>query len=79
MNSLVSARSFLQTKSNVKAPQSGAIFGILKQMKESFEANLARAAKEENLGPPPWAPPGNTPEGKYESRWNFMKADGIKH
>merc|ERR1719353_1851771 len=29
------------------APQSGAIFGILKQMKESFETNLANSQKEE--------------------------------
>merc|ERR1719355_504108 len=30
------------------APQSGEIFGILRQMKETFEANLAAAQKEEN-------------------------------
>merc|ERR1719326_2678158 len=29
------------------APQSGAIFGILKQMKETFEANLSQAQKDE--------------------------------
>merc|ERR1719456_2080919 len=29
------------------APQSGAIFGILKQMKETFETNLASSQKEE--------------------------------
>merc|ERR1719478_1552673 len=29
------------------APQSGAIFGVLKQMKESFETNLASATSEE--------------------------------
>lgn len=29
------------------APQSGAIFGILKQMKESFETNLAESQKDE--------------------------------
>merc|ERR1719214_386365 len=29
------------------APQSGAIFGILRQMKESFETNLANSQKEE--------------------------------
>merc|ERR1719343_1378392 len=29
------------------APQSGEIFGILKQMKETFEANLSQAQKEE--------------------------------
>ena len=29
------------------APQSGAIFGVLKQMKESFEGNLASASDEE--------------------------------
>jgi chromosome segregation ATPase len=32
------------------APQSGAIFGILKQMKESFETNLANSQKEEMEG-----------------------------
>merc|ERR1719440_1964570 len=30
------------------APRSGQIFGILKQMKETFEANLASSQKEEN-------------------------------
>jgi len=30
------------------APQSGEIFGILRQMKETFEANLAESQKEEN-------------------------------
>merc|ERR1719265_2492873 len=30
-----------------EAPQSGAIFGILKKMKESFETNLATSTKEE--------------------------------
>merc|ERR1719473_446258 len=30
------------------APQSGQIFGILQQMKETFEANLASSQKEEN-------------------------------
>merc|ERR1719272_834960 len=29
------------------APQSGAIFGILSQMKETFEANLSQAQKDE--------------------------------
>merc|ERR1719372_2565 len=29
------------------APQSGEIFGILRQMKETFEANLANSQKEE--------------------------------
>merc|ERR1719434_636538 len=29
------------------APQSGEIFGILKQMKETFETNLAASQKEE--------------------------------
>merc|ERR1719190_127994 len=29
------------------APQSGEIFGILRQMKETFEANLASSQKEE--------------------------------
>merc|ERR1719355_218952 len=30
------------------APQSGEIFGILRQMKDTFEANLAESQKEEN-------------------------------
>lgn len=38
--------AFIQTQ-NV-APQSGAIFGILKAMKESFETNLAQSQKEES-------------------------------
>merc|ERR1719329_1373637 len=40
--------SFIQSASTQKyAPQSGEIFGILEQMKESFEANLAELQKEE--------------------------------
>merc|ERR1712110_1099435 len=30
------------------APQSGEIFGILRQMKDTFEANMAESQKEEN-------------------------------
>merc|ERR1719506_1370102 len=40
--------SFIQESASAKyAPQSGEIFGILEQMKESFEANLAELQKEE--------------------------------
>jgi hypothetical protein len=39
--------SLLQQAGEAQAPQSGAIFGILKQMKESFATNLASAQKEE--------------------------------
>merc|ERR1719329_952416 len=40
--------AFIQESSNGKyAPQSGEIFGILEQMKESFENNLAELQKEE--------------------------------
>jgi hypothetical protein len=48
--------SFLQTRvsqapsAGSYAPQSGAIFGMLKQMKESFEKNLADATAEEQKG-----------------------------
>merc|ERR1719399_857466 len=43
--------AFLQQKgSEAYAPQSGEIFGILKQMKETFEANLAKSQKEEQEG-----------------------------
>merc|ERR1719409_1924723 len=38
--------AFVQQSEN--APASGEIFGILKQMKESFETNLANSQKEEN-------------------------------
>jgi len=38
--------SFIQSPED-SAPQSGEIFGILKQMKESFETNLADSQKEE--------------------------------
>merc|ERR1719161_1024545 len=37
----------LQQSGEAHAPQSGAIFGILKQMKESFETNLASQTTEE--------------------------------
>jgi len=40
--------AFIQASSTEKyAPQSGEIFGILEQMKESFESNLAELQKEE--------------------------------
>merc|ERR1719446_833143 len=40
--------AFIQSSSSSKyAPQSGEIFGILEQMKESFESNLAELQKEE--------------------------------
>jgi len=40
--------SFVQTATNEEyAPASGEIFGILKQMKETFETNLANSQKEE--------------------------------
>merc|ERR1719172_240733 len=43
--------AFLQQQgSEAYAPQSGEIFGILKQMKETFEANLAKSQKEEQEG-----------------------------
>merc|ERR1719335_1525825 len=38
--------SLLQQQ-NGYAPESGAIFGILKQMKEEFESNIASSAEEE--------------------------------
>merc|ERR1719409_2557576 len=41
-------KSFVQHKGEQKyAPQSGEIFGMLKQMKETFETNLASSQKEE--------------------------------
>merc|ERR1719281_2364404 len=40
-----SMAAFIQ--SDTSAPASGEIFGILKQMKESFETNLANSQKEE--------------------------------
>lgn len=39
--------AFIQTPAPEYAPQSGEIFGILEQMKETFEANLASSQKEE--------------------------------
>merc|ERR1719181_1930931 len=39
--------AFIQSASKAYAPQSGEIFGILGQMKETFETNLADAQKEE--------------------------------
>merc|ERR1719272_2907695 len=39
--------SFVQTATDEQAPASGEIFGILKQMKETFETNLANSQKEE--------------------------------
>jgi len=39
--------SFVHTATEENAPASGEIFGMLKQMKESFETNLANSQKEE--------------------------------
>merc|ERR1711862_155238 len=39
-------KSFVQDKQSY-APQSGEIFGILKQMRETFESNLSASQKEE--------------------------------
>merc|ERR1719392_269509 len=39
--------AFVQTATSEQAPASGEIFGILKQMKETFETNLANSQKEE--------------------------------
>merc|ERR1719235_2349244 len=39
--------SFLQIESGAKAPRSGAIFGILKQMKEEFETTLKDSREDE--------------------------------
>merc|ERR1719420_1199291 len=41
------AESFLQTGSTVKAPASSEVFGVLKQMKESFETSLKDAQTDE--------------------------------
>merc|ERR1719420_1036728 len=41
------AESFLQTSSTVKAPASSEVFGVLKQMKESFETSLKDAQTDE--------------------------------
>merc|ERR1719487_2122655 len=42
-----SLKDFARSTSLIQAPASGEIFGILKQMKESFETNLANSQKEE--------------------------------
>merc|ERR1719375_290149 len=39
--------NLLQEHSHASTPASGEIFGVLKQMKESFETNLANSQKEE--------------------------------
>merc|ERR1719389_349167 len=42
--------SFLQGQAQAHEPQSGAIFGVLKQMKETFETNMEEGKKEESEG-----------------------------
>jgi len=42
-----SVASFVQASTEGQAPASGEIFGILKQMKETFETNLGQSQKEE--------------------------------
>merc|ERR1719386_118550 len=39
--------AYIEEAQDSRAPASGEIFGILKQMKESFETNLANSQKEE--------------------------------
>merc|ERR1719335_793406 len=39
--------AFVQGTQDDQAPASGEIFGLLKQMKETFETNLANSQKEE--------------------------------
>merc|ERR1719442_359245 len=48
------------------APASGEIFGILKQMKETFENNLSASQKEEMAN-----------QKAYEDLWNFKTADRL--
>merc|ERR1719183_3297627 len=54
INSLVADKVLIQQQDSstgsTTAPQSGAIFGVLKNMKESFEANLASSQKDELEG-----------------------------
>merc|ERR1719393_193938 len=42
------AESFLQTGAHIKAPASSEVFGVLKQMKESFETSLKDAQTDES-------------------------------
>merc|ERR1719388_447933 len=45
---MVSSASFAQQSTGARYdPQSGQIFGVLKQMKEDFETNLGNSQKEE--------------------------------
>merc|ERR1719359_387978 len=39
--------AYVEEAQNHRAPASGEIFGLLKQMKETFETNLANSQKEE--------------------------------
>jgi len=41
--------AYIEEAQDSRAPASGEIFGILKQMKESFETNLANSQKEETV------------------------------
>merc|ERR1719443_1569617 len=41
--------SYIEEAQDSRAPASGEIFGMLKQMKESFETNLANSQKEETV------------------------------
>jgi len=48
--SLIQQRTSSSSMTSLRTPASGEIFGILKQMKESFETNLATSRKEEAQG-----------------------------
>merc|ERR550514_246875 len=48
VKNMVSSASFAQQSTGARYdPQSGQIFGVLKQMKEDFETNLGNSQKEE--------------------------------
>merc|ERR1719160_1230905 len=49
------------------APQSGAIFGVLNQMKETFETNLATSQKEETIGQKSYEELKDAKEGEIAS------------
>jgi hypothetical protein len=72
--------SFMQegTSLRSKQPASGAIFGILKQMKESFETNLASSQKEETQATEEYAELKETKSAQIKSSSDLSESKSIE-
>lgn len=72
--------SFMQEGTSLRSsqPASGAIFGILKQMKESFETNLAASQKEESQAATEYAELKETKSAQITSSSDLAESKSIE-